>query len=134
LRGLVFGAALVACPVVAEAVDNWTIYDLGQSRRLSICMTAAERAFVEYDAVYSTDRIEKSNWVVFGWNLNDSGQDAIITCADGPGGGSQATIVMYGANSALIRMEAERLGRLFIDANEEIGKAYVEDALRRFGF
>lgn len=134
MRAWAVGLCLGCLPVAANAVENWTVLDLGTSRKAAFCMASAEAAFVEYAHKYAIRRVARSDWIIFAWGIGDRGDDGMILCTDGPGGGTQATIVLYAENSALSRIEAERIGEKFVIENRERTKRYIEEALRENGF
>lgn len=125
-------ALLVMLGLLAEpvrAVENWTIVNLGQTRRIAICTEAAQKSFLEYAQNFGIARMARSGSVIFAWGVGTRGRDAVLTCLDG-----SALLVLYAPQSALSGIEADRLSEMFERHNTELEQAYVTRALEANGY
>lgn len=131
-------AALAACSVglwaaPSVAVENWTIYDLGGSRKESICVAAATAAFQDFGTIFGLDRLAAGQWVVFAWGLSRSDHDAVITCTSAGGAGARGTLVVYSQDMIAARTMALTIVENFEAQNQDLQKKYIDDALEAHG-
>lgn len=129
--------ALGIVPVLAQpaaAVENWTIYDLGASRKESICLAAASAAFTEFGNIHGIERVAAGNWVVFAWGLSRGDHDAVITCTNAAGAGARGTLVIYSEHSSQARFMAQSILASFDAQNAALQEDFINRALRENGF
>ena len=136
MRWRAMGSAMICALVpasAATAVENWTIHDLGGSRKESICVDAAIKAFEEFGNIYGLSRLAHGQWVVFAWGLSRDEHDAVITCTSAGGAGARGTLVIYSRAEQSVRIMARGIVENFLAANATLQKEYIDRALEENG-
>jgi len=128
-------AALCVCVATpALAIDNWTITDLGSTRTESLCVAAATQSFLSFSNVYGASRMLRTDWTVYGYDLNNSDHDAVVTCAFATANATRATLIVYSEESVQGGMISNRLAQEFYAQYERLEQEWLADAYDRFGF
>ena len=131
------GLACLACVVVAgsaSAVEKWTITDLGSSRTESLCVAAATESFLSFSNVFGASKVIRATWTVYGYGLNNSEHDAVITCTFSTANATRATLVVYSENAVQGGLISNRLAQHFYDHNDRLEQEWLDAAYKRFGF
>lgn len=118
----------------ASAIDKWTVTDLGSARTESICIAAATESFVSFSNVYGASRLMRTDWTVYGYDLNNSDHDAVITCNFATANSTRATLVVYSADPIQGGLVSNRIAQEFYAQSERLEEEWLEEAYNRFGF
>ena len=108
-------AAVWLCFALAPgsaAAQGWTIKDLGGVATEVACVDLAWDVFARYRDTGSVGDLQRSGWIVYGYDLSSGDYDGVITCGYGPGGTTRATLVVYSAGNADTGMRGEIATRL----------------------
>ncbi|KNG92871.1 hypothetical protein ATO11_15550 [Pseudaestuariivita atlantica] len=80
-------ATLVAGLGGQAAAEGWAVADLGPTPDMEQCMVNAKRVFARF-SLFNTfevgDRTD-DEWIVYQWDMNEAGDDAIIVCLETDG-------------------------------------------------
>ncbi len=109
------GAAVSLCFALAAgsaAAEGWTIKDLGGIQTEAACVDLAWDVFARYRGVRSVGDLQRSGWIVYGYDLSSDDYDGVITCSYGPDDSTRATLVVYSAGDAGTEMRREIADRL----------------------
>lgn len=129
------GIALFSCfASSANAIENWTIIDLGSTRTESLCVKVASNAFISFSNIYGVRRVLHTSWTVYGYGLNQEAHDAVVTCTFATANSTRATLIVYSDNSVSGGLIAQRISTLFAQHNIELEKDWLDKAYKRNGF
>jgi hypothetical protein len=109
------GAAVSLCFALAAgsaAAEGWTIKDLGGIPTEAACVDLAWDVFARYRGARSVGDLQRSGWIVYGYDLSSDDYDGVITCGYGPDGTTRATLAVYSAGDAGTEMRREIADRL----------------------
>ena len=129
-----FAVLCICVAPPAMAIDKWTITDLGSSRTESLCVEAATQSFISFSNVYGASRLLRTDWTVYGYDLNNSDHDAVVTCTFATANATRATLVVYSEDSVRGGIISNRLAQEFYAQNERLEEEWLKDAYDRFGF
>jgi len=82
----------------AAMAEGWTIKDLGSVPTESGCVNLAWDVFDRYRDARSLGDLQKTEWVVYGYDLSSGAYDAIITCNYGPNDTTRATLAVHNSD------------------------------------
>ena len=125
---------LVFCANAASAIDKWTVTDLGSARTESICVDAATQSFVSFGNVFGASRMMRTDWTVYGYDLNNADHDAVITCTFATANSTRATLIVYSNDSIQGGLISNRLAQEFYAQNDRLEEEWLQKAYDRFGF
>ncbi len=125
---------LICAAIPASAIEKWTVTDLGSARTESICIAAATESFVSFSNVYGASRLMRTDWTVYGYDLNKSEHDAVITCNFATANSTRATLVVYSEDAIQGGLIANRIAQEFYAQNSRLEEEWLEKAYNRFGF
>ena len=125
-------AAILSFP--ANAVENWTVTDLGSTRTESLCVDIAAESLLSFSHVFGARRILKAQWTVYGYGLNRSKHDAVITCTFATANATRATLVVYSEDEIQGGLVSNRLAQIFYETNDRLERKWLAEAYERFGF
>ena len=97
------GAAASLCFALAAGsapASGWTIRDLGGIPTEAGCADLAWDVFARYRNARSVGDVQRSGWVVYGYDLSSDDYDGVITCSYGPNDSTRATLVVYSVGDA----------------------------------
>ena len=109
------GAAVSICFALtagSASAAGWTIKDLGGTPTEAGCVDLAYDVFARYRGARSMGDLQRTEWVVYGYDLSSDDYDGIITCSFGPKDTTRATMVIYSADNADGDMRLEIANRL----------------------
>jgi len=125
-------ATILSSP--ASAVENWTVTDLGSTRTESLCVDIAAESLLSFSHIFGARRILKAQWTVYGYGLNRSEHDAVITCTFATANATRATLVVYSEDEIQGGLISNRLAQLFDETNDRLERKWLAEAYERFGF
>ncbi len=117
------GAAVSLCFLLAAgsaSAAGWTIKDLGGTPTEAGCVDLAWDVLARYRGARSVGHLQRSGWVVYGYDLSSDDYDGVITCNYGPDDTTRATLAVYsggGADADMRREIADRLERYWDQMN-----------------
>lgn len=129
-----FAALCVCVTSPALAIENWTITDLGSARTESLCVAAATESFISFSNVYGASKLLRTDWTVYGYDLSNSGHDAVVTCTFATANATRATLVVYSENAVQGGLISNRIAQEFYAQNSRLEEEWLQDAYDRFGF
>ncbi len=97
------GASVLLCFLLAAgsaSAEGWTIKDLGGTPTEVACVDLAWDVFTRYRDARSVGDLQRTGWVVYGYDLSSDDYDGVITCSFGPDDTTRATLVVYSAGDA----------------------------------
>lgn len=135
LLGRFFACCVLCLPATpSNAIEKWTVTDLGSARTEQICVDAATQSLVALSNVFGASRLLKTDWTVFGYGLGGSENDAVITCTYGHAGTTRATLVMYSNNDVQRGLMANRIAQEFYAQAERMEQEWLDEAFERYGY
>lgn len=118
----------------AQAVDHWTITDLGSTRTETLCVQTASDTFVTFGQVFGAAKILQASWTVYGYGLNNGNHDAVVTCTFSTANATRATLIVYSENTVTGGIISSRIAQRFELIKEQKEKEWLQKAYDRFGF
>ena len=109
------GASVSLCFALmagSAAAEGWTIKDLGGIPTEAACVDLAWDVFARYRGAHSVGDLQRSGWIVYGYDLSSGDYDGIITCGYGPDSTTRATLAIFSAGDAGAEMRREIADRL----------------------
>ena len=97
------GTAVALCFALtagSASAEGWTIKDLGSTSTEAACVDLAWDVYARYRGARSLGDLQKSEWVVYGYDLSHDDYDSIVTCSFGPDDTTRATLAVYSAANA----------------------------------
>ena len=88
-------ALTAALTAGSAAAEGWTIKDLGSVPTEQGCVELGWDAFARYRRRHELNDLQKTEWVVYAFDMQGEHYDAIITCAYGPNDTTRATLAVY---------------------------------------
>ena len=99
LRGAAISLSCLLTVGFASA-EGWTIKDLGGTPTEEACVDLAWDVFDRYRTARSVGDLQRSGWVVYGYDLTHDDFDGVITCSFGPDDTTRATLAVYSVGDA----------------------------------
>lgn len=109
------GAAVSLCLALAAgsaSAEGWTVKDLGGTPTESACVDLAWDVFTRYRGARSVGDLQRSEWVVYAYDLSSDDYDGLITCSYGPNDTTRATLSIYSVGDANAEMRREIADRI----------------------
>ena len=104
-------AALVALPALAEGIS---VYDLGEMPTRELCMQRANKVMSTYFNEHGGYQVQRTDWVIYGWDLEPGDQDVSILCPIFRDDLVAAMMVVHGETTDEERLfTADELSRLW---------------------
>jgi len=118
----------------AQAIDHWTITDLGSTRTESLCVDVASDTLLSFSHVFGASKILRSTWTVYGYGLNNSEHDAVVTCTFATANATRATLIVYSEHTINGGLVSNRLAQRFREMNEIKEAEWLAEAHARMGY
>lgn len=81
------------------SAEGWTIKDLGSVATEAGCVDLGYDAFDRYRSRRSVGDLQRTEWVVYAYDITDDAYDAVITCSFGPNDTTRATLAVYASDA-----------------------------------
>ncbi len=123
----------IAAAQPARAIDNWTVFNLGIARSLSLCTSAARESLIDYANVFGARKIVMRGNTLYAWGLARGKHDGVLICSDA-GSRTVAQLIIYSNDNTRGPSLTQSIADGFYAHLERLTKDWLDEALKRNGF